>query len=197
MRVPFAAWVALAGLAAVALLLALVPLTGPDRGLRIEAAVTPSSPVTSPEASSQPQAGLFTLNRIREHLLDQPPGEEVRVDARTSEVLLYCSECIRLSTSLEISGEPFQIALISEPGSDSVISAAVVGRRSGEPVLRLIVSGHELSLTPGRGGTLVAQESQYGPADQACCPSGWSVQVYRYRNGRFEAGQQISQAGTG
>ncbi len=190
-----AVWAA-AVIAAVAGLCALVPLTGPDRGLRVEAAVTPSAPVASPEPAEEPAAAPFTLAEVRGHLLDQPAGEPVSVDARTAEILLYCAECIRLEAPLTIAGERFQIALVTDPGTDSVVSAAVIGAREGEPALRLIVSGHELSLTPGRGGTLVAQESQYGPRDRACCPSGWSVQIYRYHNGRFEAGQQISQRGS-
>lgn len=86
---------------------------------------------------------------------------------------------------------------MTEPGTDSVFSAAVIGVQDGEPSLQLIVSGHDLTLTPGRGGTLVAQESRYAPADEICCPSGWSVQVYRFHDGRFEAGQRVSSAGEG
>lgn len=195
MRVPFAAWIALACMTVAVILLALIPLTSPDRGIRVESAITPPAAAV-PEQDTGTHEAPFTLNDIRTYLLDQPAGEPVNVDARTTETLLYCSECITLATPLEISGELFQIALIREPDSDSVVSASVITADEGEPSLRLVVSGHELSLTPGRGGTLVAQESQYGPGDRECCPSGWSVQVYRYQDGRFEAGQRISQAGT-
>jgi len=179
------------------MLLALWLLLTPDRGLQIEAAVEPDAAAATPQRTIPPDDMPFDVDDIRSHLLDLPSTGSHTVDAQTTEALLYCAECISLGTALEIEGTPFQIALVTEPGTDSVFSAAVIGVQDGEPSLQLIVSGHDLTLTPGRGGTLVAQESRYAPADEICCPSGWSVQVYRFHDGRFEAGQRVSSAGEG
>lgn len=183
---------------AAAVLLALLSLwvfLTPDRGLQVEATVQPDAAAATPERTIAPDDLPFDVDDIRSHLLDRPSTGSHTVDAQTTEALLYCDECISLGTALEIDGTPFQIALVTEPGTESVFSAAVIGVQDGEPSLQLIVSGHDLTLTPGRGGTLVAQESRYAPADELCRPSGWSVQVFRFHDGRFEAGQRVSSAG--
>lgn len=176
-------------------LLAFSFLISPDRDLRVEATVQPTGAALVQDSTIPPSDLRFDIDEIRSHLLDRTADDAATIDAQATEALLYCDECISHGTPLEVDGTTFQVALLTAPGTDTVFSAAVIGEQAGEPVVQLIVSGQDLTLTPGRGGTLVAQESRYTSTDEACCPSGWSVQVYRFHDGRFEAGQRISSAG--
>lgn len=176
-------------------LLAFAFLISPDRGLRVEATAQPTSAALVPDSSTPPTDLQFDIEEIRSRLLDRTADDSATIDAQATEALLYCDECISHGTPLEVDGSTFQVALMTAPGTDTVFSAAVIGDQAGEPFVQLIVSGQDLTLTPGRGGTLVAQESRFAPTDEPCCPSGWSVQVYRFHDGRFEAGQRISSAG--
>lgn len=181
--------------AILAVLLTFAFLISPDRGLRVEATAQPTGAARDPGPSTPPPDLRFDIEEIRSHLLDRTADESATIDAEATEALLYCDECISHGTPLEVDGSTFQVVLMTTPGTDTVFSAAVIGEQAGEPFVHLIVSGQDLTLTPGRGGTLVAQESRFTPTDEACCPSGWSVQVYRFHEGRFEAGQRISSAG--
>lgn len=188
-------WVAVIAAAVLTVLLSFTFLISPDRGLRIEATALPTSSAEALDATTEPSDLRFDIDQVRSHLLDRPSSDLMTIDAQVTEALLYCDECISHGTPLEIDGTPFQVALVTEPGTDTVFSAAVIGERAGEPLVHLVVSGQDLTLTPGSGGTLVAQETRLAPSDKLCCPSGWSVQVYRFHDGRFEAGQRISSAG--
>lgn len=194
-RLSLPGWAALFTAVVLVALLALAFFYSPDRGLRVEATAQPNQAAATPDTTVAPEDLPFDVEDIRSHLLDRPSTGSHTIDSQTTEALLYCDECISLGTALEIDGTPFQVALVTEPGTDTVFSAAVIGEQDGEPSLQLVVSGHDLTLTPGRGGTLVKQEKRYAPADEVCCPSGWSVQVYRFHDGRFEAGQRVSSAG--
>ncbi|MBU5890133.1 hypothetical protein JVV71_22750, partial [Vibrio cholerae O1] len=59
------------------------------------------------------------------------------------------------------------------------IAGVVVSEKDGAPRLELIATGNQLTLSPGKNGTLVVQEAMYADGDEDCCPSGWSVQVFR------------------
>lgn len=182
----------IAGAVLVALLL-ILQLTQADRGLRIESAAQPTGAAGTPRVTEGPEP-LFTLDEVRSHLLDAD-APDAAIDAEFTEILLYCNECLEQGATLTIDEQPFQVVLLTEPGTESVVAGAVIGEESGQPRTHLVVSGQDLSLTPGRGGTLVAQEPRFTAADEACCPTGWSVQVYRFHDGRFEAGQRISSTG--
>lgn len=192
-RLSLPALVAVTAGAVLVALLVILHLTQADRGMRIESAAQPTD-AGGPHSLVEGPPPVFTLDEVRTHLLDaDAPGSAV--DAAFTEILLYCDECLEQGATLTIDEQPFQVVLLAEPGTRSVVAGAVIGEESGQPRTHLVVSGQDLSLTPGRGGTLVAQEPRFTATDEACCPTGWSVQVYRFHDGRFEAGQRISSTG--
>lgn len=166
---------------------------GPEPGLRIE---TPQG-VPTPTVSAPPPAGPadqpFSADEIREAVIDDTRLASQSDASQVHEILLMCSECIELAEPFTADGQKFQIGMVSMPSDDRIFAGVVVSQVETGPRLNLIVSGHDLSLTPGRGDTLVAQESTFRAGDPECCPSGWSVRVYRYQNGGFEPGQRITQ----
>lgn len=189
------ALVALIAGAVLVTLLLIVHLTQADRGLRVEAVAQQTDAADAAGAGTTETPPVFSLEEVRSHLLDEDSEGAPTIAAELTETLLYCDECLNQGATLTIEEKPFQVVLLTEPGEDSVFAAAVIGEEGGQPHLHLVVSGQDLSLTPGRGGTLVAQEPRFTAADEACCPTGWSVQVYRFHDGRFEAGQRISSVG--
>jgi hypothetical protein len=164
----------------------------PDPGLRVEDPGVPAPTVTA-SASAGPHDEPFSAQEIREAIITADGPTSQQGVEQVHEVLLVCSDCIRLSDPFLAGGQKFQIAMVATPSDQQLFAGVVVSEKDGEPQVNLIVSGHDLTLAPGRGGTLVAQESTYREGDPECCPSGWSVRVYRYHDGRFEAGQRISQ----
>lgn len=192
---PFAGLVALIAGAVLIGLLLVVHFTQTDRGLRIEATAPVADAMRMPGVPKSPPAPVLSTQEVRTHLLDRANADSALVDAEVTEALLYCDECLRVGDTLRVDERTFQIMTLTSPGTDAVFAAAVLSEEEGAPRLHLVVSGQDLSLTPGRGGTLVAQESRFTAADEACCPSGWSVQVYRFHDGRFEAGQRVSSTG--
>ena len=99
---------------------------------------------------------------------------------------------MEMDSPLVVLGDKFQMAKINTPADRKSFATVVIGEREGQPNIELILVGNDLTVTPGRGGTLVAQESVFKPNDEPCCPSGWAVRVFRYHDGKFEAGQRIS-----
>lgn len=174
---------------------------------------TPGAP--DPAPSDEP----YDADRIREAVLDTDDTAADYTQVRA--VVAACEDCLELSDPLVLdSGDmTFQVALVHSPvptsqedrrgnsddegddederprytADEDAFAGVVIGQNDGDPEVRLVVSGHGLTLTPGRHGTLVAQEKVYREGDPSHQPSGWSVQVYRYQDGRFEAGQRISQ----
>ncbi|WP_236863701.1 hypothetical protein [Brevibacterium daeguense] len=183
---------ALRPLAGVLLGVLLLAGCAPDPGLRVEDPGVPAPTVTASEPAGPPDEP-FSAGEVREAIISaNGPARQQGMD-QVHEVLLVCSGCLRLHDPFIAGGQKFQIAMVSTPSDQQLFAGVVVSEEDGEPEVNLIVSGHDLTLTPGRGGTLVAQESTYRERDPECCPSGWSVRVYRYHDGRFEAGQRISQ----
>ncbi|MBR7539066.1 hypothetical protein KC221_23035, partial [Mycobacterium tuberculosis] len=89
--------------------------------------------------------------------------------------------------------EKFQVVTVANPQQRSEdIAGVVVSEKDGAPRLELIATGNQLTLSPGKNGTLVVQEAMYADGDEDCCPSGWSVQVFRLHDGRFEPGQRFT-----
>lgn len=161
--------------------------------MRIENPQDRSSSTVSPPPPAGPADQPFDLPSIREAILADTTISNQPDASQVDEVLLVCTECIELAEPFVADGQKFQIALVSTPSDDRVFAGVVVSQVEDRPRVNLIVSGHDLTLTPGRGGTLVAQESMYREGDPECCPSGWSVRVYRHQDGGFEAGQRITQ----
>lgn len=166
---------------------------GPDPGLRIENPQGVPSSTARPPAPAGPADEPFSADEIREALIADDTVTNMPDVEQVDEVLLVCTECIELAAPVVADGRKFQVAMVSTPSDDRTFAGVVVSQFEDRPRINLIVSGHDLTLSPGRGGTLVAQESMYREGDQECCPSGWSVRVFRYQDGSFEAGQRITQ----
>lgn len=186
--------------AAAALLLASLSACAPAHNLRVERAEQTPASTASPVPNAGPADEPFSAQQVRRAILDDSSLRNQPDYGQAYELLRNCSDCLRLRKPLTIDGDKFQIAQLTanadgKGGADDgkPFAGAVVTAVDGSPRVKLFVTGRDLSLTPGRGGTLVAQETQHRPGDPQCCPSGWSVRVYRYHSGRFEAGQRISQ----
>lgn len=178
--------------AAVCLSLAL-GACAPSDGLRVESqrgagTDAPSSPDPDPGSGERP----FDAEAIRTALLDSDLSGLPTSNGNVEEVLLYCSECLALGDPLMAGDQKFQLATVQTPGSEITFAGFAIASIGGKPAVKLSVSGSDLSLRPGHRGTVVVQQSVYKDGDAADRPSGWSVQVYRYRDGQFERGQRIT-----
>lgn len=180
------------------LLAAVMTLTvtacGPDRGLKVSPEGNPSPSLFAPntQAAGQPDEP-FSLNAIRK-AIESSSGIAVTGSAsETAQVVADCKDCLKFSTPFLSGEQKFQLVTVANPKQrDEVIAGAVISEHKGKPRLELIATGNQLKVSPGRNGTLVVQEAMFADGDRACCPSGWSVQVFRLHDGRFEPGQRFT-----
>lgn len=165
---------------------------GPDTGLRVEQEHVDNAPEAPPTSDAGPRDKPFSATQIRDELLQNPSVSNVKGFDEIHDVVLACESCMEMDSPLVVLGDKFQMAKINTPADRKSFATVVIGEREGQPNIELILVGNDLTVTPGRGGTLVAQESVFKPNDEPCCPSGWAVRVFRYQDGKFEAGQRIS-----
>lgn len=168
-----------------------------QHNLRVEAQETAQAPTAASTAQAGRADRPYSAARLRTAILAESRLADQAGYDQAGEVLRSCEDCLELRTPLRIGSEKFQLAALTAPSEDQPFAAFVVADQSDRPAVKLFVTGHDLTVSPGQGGTLVAQESLYRKGDPRCCPSGWSVRVYRYHSGRFEAGQRISRDTTG
>lgn len=174
-------------------LTALLAACGPDAGLRVEQVQVQQAPQPTETVDAGPPDQPFDAVTVRDELLDNPSVTNVDGYDEVHDVVLACDECLSMDRPLIVGGKKFQMAKVTAPTDHKQFAAVIVANENNSPKIELILSGNDLSVQPGRGGTLVAQESVFRPTDEPCCASGWSVQVFRYRDGKFEAGQRIGQ----
>ncbi len=183
-------------IAALVMAASLVALSscGPDEGLRVEP-VDDTSPTAfeQPADSAGPADEPFSLARIGKEI-KATSGTAVTGEApETATVIAECGNCLEFAKPFTSGDQKFQVATVANPKQMSeTIAAVVVSDTDGKPRLELIATGNQLTITPGRNGTLVVQEAMYVDGDDSCCPSGWSVQVFRLHDGRFEPGQRFT-----
>lgn len=178
----------------IAVMVVTVTACGPDRGLKISPEGNPSPSLFSPDSADAGKPNKpFSLKEIR-NLIEDASGIAVTGSAtETAEVVADCDECLKFSTPFLSGKRKFQVVTVANPKQmDEVIAGAVISSHDGEPRLELIATGNQLTLAPGRNGTLVVQEAMFADGDDSCCPSGWSVQVFRLHEGRFEPGQRFT-----
>lgn len=108
--------------------------------------------------------------------------------AEIHEYLSTCARCVIALPSHEAAGERFQVYSVSTAGDSYSFASFVVRNDAGTPRIVLAVGGTDIYLSSGKDGSLVAQEAIYEPQDAMCCPSGWSVRLFRYQDGRFIEG---------
>ncbi len=180
------------------LLIAVVAFTatacGPDRGLKVSPEGNPSPSLFAPDnTDAGPPNEPFSLDEIR-RTIEKSSGVAVTGSASESaKVVADCEKCLKFSTPFLSDDKKFQVVTVANPKQrDEVIAGAVISKHDGEPRLELIATGNQLTLSPGKNGTLVVQEAMFADGDDACCPSGWSVQVFRLHDGRFEPGQRFT-----
>lgn len=140
-----------------------------------------------PEAWEKP----FAPAQIRSLLLETDLSG-LRSDgadpAEIHEYLSTCARCVIALPSHEAAGERFQVYSVSTAGDSYSFASFVIRNDAGTPRIVLAVGGSDIYLTSGSDGSLVAQEAIYEPQDPMCCPSGWSVRLFRYQDGRFIEG---------
>ncbi|UVI35929.1 hypothetical protein [Brevibacterium spongiae] len=167
---------------------------GPDRGLKVSPEGSPApSLFPTDTAKAGPPNEPFSLEEIRETIVDASGVAVTGSAPETAKVVADCDECLKFATPFHRDDQKFQVATVANPQQrDELIAGAVISNRSGKPRLELIATGNQVKLSPGKNGTLVVQEAMFADGDDACCPSGLSVQVYRLHDGRFEPGQRFT-----
>ena len=171
-----------------------VTACGPDRGLKVSPEGNPSPSLFAPntEAAGEPNEP-FSLDEVRKAIESSSGNAVTGSVTETAEVIADCKDCLKFSSPFLSGEQKFQLVTVANPKQrDETIAGAVVSEYRGEPRLELIATGNQLKVDPGRNGTLVVQEAMFADGDKACCPSGWSVQVYRLHDGRFEPGQRFT-----
>lgn len=167
---------------------------GPDKGLRVEPeGETSPTQFESASADSGPPDKPFSLKEIRKAIVDASGIAVTGKATESAKVVADCRECLKFSTPFLSDDRKFQLVTVANPKQKSeIVAGAVISEENGDPRLELIATGNQLKLSPGKNGTLVVQEAMYADGDDACCPSGWSVQVFRLHEGRFEPGQRFT-----
>ena len=178
----------------VAIMLVGVSACGPDRGLRVEPEDETSPTQFQPaDPNSGPPDKPFSLKEIRKAIVGASGIAVTGKAPESAQVIADCKECLKFSTPFLSGDEKFQLVTVANPQQKSeIVAGAVISEKDGKPRLELIATGNQLKLSPGKNGTLVVQEAMYADGDDACCPSGWSVQVFRLHDGRFEPGQRFT-----
>ena len=171
-----------------------VAACGPDRDLKVSPEGNPSPSLFAPDSTDAgPPNEPFSLSEIRRTIEDSSGVAVTGSAAETAKVVADCEKCLKLSTPFLSDDKKFQVVTVANPEQrDEVIAGAVISEHDGKPRLELIATGNQLTLSPGKNGTLVVQEAMFADGDDACCPSGWSVQVFRLHDGRFEPGQRFT-----
>ena len=167
---------------------------GPDKGLRVEPEGKTSPTLFEPASSDAgPPNKPFSLKQIRKAIMDSSGVAVTGKATESAKVVADCDECLKFSTPFISNHKKFQLVTVANPKQKSeIVAGAVISEQNDDPRLELIATGNQLKLSPGKNGTLVVQEAMYADGDEACCPSGWSVQVFRLHEGRFEPGQRFT-----
>lgn len=167
--------------------------------LRIESPALPTTPAAQSSAPSinderaweQP----FSPAQVRQVLLatdlDAVSTRE-NSEADIREYLTECDKCLVALPAYETAGEKFQIYSVSTAGDAYSFASFAIRDAKGTPEVALAVGGSDVYLSAGKEGSLVAQEAVYKPDDPMCCPSGWSVRMFRYQDGQFIQGDSFS-----
>lgn len=189
---------------------------GPDPSLRVERTASPSNmelalPATEPSSdwatpfneeqllkallgmklSALPEAAEAT--EAPAHTQGGQAAEPIRLGpGQIEELLRHCNgHCLHISAPAVIEGTRLQLVSLTSAADGWGYVAFAVADEGGKPVVKLMVKGDDVVLQPGRGGTLVAQESMYLDDEPLCCPSGWSMRVFRWDGERFVGGKRI------
>lgn len=160
--------------------------------LRVESSMTSPAPAatdTSPSTSDeQAWEDPFSASQVRQILLDTDLSQVATKENSEAEIRQYltdCDKCLIALPGFEIAGEKFQNYSVSTAGDSYSFASFAIRDDHGKPEVALAVGGTDVYLSAGKEGSLVAQEAVYQPDDPMCCPSGWSVRMFRYQDGQF------------
>lgn len=167
--------------------------------LRIESpalATTPAAQSSAPSVNDERAwERPFSPAQVRQVLLatdlDAVSTQE-NSEADIREYLTECDKCLVAMPAYETAGEKFQIYSVSTAGDAYSFASFAIRDAKGTPEVALAVGGSDVYLSAGKEGSLVAQEAVYKPDDPMCCPSGWSVRMFRYQDGQFIQGDSFA-----
>lgn len=167
--------------------------------LRIESpalATTPAAQSSAPSVNDERAwERPFSPAQVRQVLLatdlDAVSTQE-NSEADIREYLTECDKCLVAMPAYETAGEKFQIYSVSTAGDAYSFASFAIRDANGTPEVALAVGGSDVYLSAGKEGSLVAQEAVYKPDDPMCCPSGWSVRMFRYQDGQFIQGDSFA-----
>lgn len=186
------------GIALALLLCVLLGACSTGKALRVETPSAGPASTPAPATGQAPDAEEsdawekpFTPAQIRSLLLNTDLSG-LRADgadpAEIHEYLSTCARCVIALPTHEAAGERFQVYSVSTAADSYSFASFVVRNDSGTPRIVLAVGGSDIYLSSGNDGSLVAQEAIYEPQDAMCCPSGWSVRLFRFQDGAFIEG---------
>jgi hypothetical protein len=178
----------------IAVMVFTVTACGPDRGLKVSPEGNPSPSLLTPDSSDAgPPNKPFSLKQIRDLIVDTAGVAVTGSASESAKVASDCEDCLKFDKPFLSGKKKFQVVTLANPKQkDEAIAGAVISKHGDEPRLELIATGNQLTLKPGKNGTLVVQEAMFADGDDSCCPSGLSVQVFRLHDGRFEPGQRFT-----
>lgn len=176
-------------------------------GLRVEGVHTPVTVTASPAGSPSATAGkppaadvvpkgtpsngprgaqpALSLPAVRQTLLADP-----RVDPNFRTVLVKCAvvdRCLRRGISADVmhTGRPQQVVTLHTLDNFS-FGAFLLAQEPNGPRLIWSLRADQPIISRSKDGDLVVESKVFGTDDQACCPSGSKVEVYRWN------GQQMT-----
>ncbi|MCW4466763.1 hypothetical protein OK351_14815 [Glutamicibacter sp. MNS18] len=172
---------------------------GTGEALRIESPATRIAPGTPPAGQTSSDGHSweepFAPSQVREILLETDLGAVSTPDNSAEDIreyLIDCDKCLIALPGYETADEKFQIYSISTAADSYSFASFVIRNARGKPEVALAVGGSDVYLSAGKEGSVVAQEALYKRDDPMCCPSGWSVRMFRYQDGQFVQGDSFS-----
>lgn len=172
-------------------------------GLRVEGADTPATsaapspsvnrgfapstpPSGTPSTTPAPRVGAaaMDLTEIRDSLRN-----DTQVDAYFRRLLGRCTviaRCLTRGPAVDMmkTGQPQQVVLIHTL-DNFVVGAALMAATPTGPRRVWSLKADQLKISPTRQGDLVVEAKIFTVDDAPCCPSGSTVQVYRWVGGQM------------
>lgn len=168
-------------LAVLPLLMGFLGSCGSGEGLRVEG---PGGPVSSAATSPKPDRSIGPANTpqalsvpaLRQVLLRDPA---VRVDMKN--LVKICKfGCVQPGVVLTPAGESPKQAVTISTVSGGAFVVLLIDHLVTAPKVVWQTQGDSLTVSVGKGSTLVVESSVFGQSAKACCPSGSKVDVYRW-----------------
>lgn len=168
-------------------------------GLRVEGADVPATPSTPPPSVNRgfapsttpsptlaPRVGAtaMSLTEIRDSLRN-----DTQWDLYSRKLMSRCtviSRCLTRGPAVDMmkTGQPQQVVLIHTL-DNFVVGAALMAATPKGPRRVWSLKADQLKISPTRQGDLVVESKIFTVDDAPCCPSGRTVEVYRWVGGQM------------